>query len=324
MESLFTKRGHERMTDRFHQIREIASNAFWQHLPGGPDDAWLAEVVDRPRFGWDWAALEQGFFLPLRAWAARHDARLRPVLAGLLIDAFDGDAARHGDLLTSLELVHQASIMLDDLRNGKDLSTSTAEAVTVPLPVWVTIAYNARQLAPVLLLRRASSVPEATREQLAHRFARFLFQQGLGGTLDLYRAQHASTAASLDEFIAHLSTYIGPLSFGLACDMASLLAGLNEPARAELARAGTELGVALRLGALARGEARALAVGATPVTEQLIHWRPALSATALDAAHQRLLASAVERARHVSLAAAAAFRVFIDVLQTSQHEEEPS
>ncbi|UUZ48671.1 hypothetical protein LP420_39310 [Massilia sp. B-10] len=43
-------------------------------LPAGRDDAWMARLVDRPRFGWDWDALERGFFQPLHAWSGAHGA----------------------------------------------------------------------------------------------------------------------------------------------------------------------------------------------------------------------------------------------------------
>ena len=165
------------MTARFRHIQDIASAALWRQIPVEPDAGWLATVVDEPRFGWDWSALEKGFFAPLRAWAAHHDMRLRPVLAGLLIEALGQDPARYADILAALELQYQSAIMLDDLRNGPDLTSSTAAAISVPLPVWVTIAYNTRQLAPVLVMRWASGLPDAARVRLAHRFARFLLQQ---------------------------------------------------------------------------------------------------------------------------------------------------
>src|SRR5262249_314115 len=157
-------------------------------------------------------ALEQGYFGPLKAWVAQNNMRLRPVFAGLLIDALGGNSQKHGDILAALELHYQASIMLDDLRNGRNLSASTAASVKVPLPVWVTIAYNTRQLAPVFVMRMTRSLSDASRVQLSHRFARFLFQQSLGSTLDLWGAEHELAHASLNDFITHLSVYVGTLT----------------------------------------------------------------------------------------------------------------
>ncbi|VEB45250.1 Uncharacterised protein [Chromobacterium violaceum] len=146
-------------------------------LPAAARGHGLAGRGGRPaRFGWDWPALEQGFFQPLREWADQHDARLKPALAGLLIDALGGDKREHPALLAALEFSHLASFMLDDLANGRDLDASVSDKVSVPLPVWVTIAYNARQLAPVLVLRRAENLAPAARLRLAQRY---LFQQSL-------------------------------------------------------------------------------------------------------------------------------------------------
>ena len=309
------------MTARFRHIQDLASAALWRQIPVEPDAGWLATVVDEPRFGWDWSALEKGFFAPLRAWAAHHDMRLRPVLAGLLIEALGQDPARYADILAALELQYQSAIMLDDLRNGPDLTSSTTAAISVPLPVWVTIAYNTRQLAPVLVMRWASGLPDAARVRLAHRFARFLLQQGLGSTLDLWGAQSGLAHASLDDLIAHLSVYVGTLSFGLACDVAAIAAGLTDRDGAELARAGVELGVALRLAELASGHPRQFSVDGKPVTEQLIRWRHGIAANQLAAGHDRLLESALAGARRISPAVAAVFSEFSDALQVDQREQ---
>lgn len=301
-------------------IQDLTTSALEKYLPTQRDDAWLAAVVDTPRFGWDWPALEQGYFAPLRAWAAHHNARLRPVFAGLLIDAFGGDSHKHSDILAALELHYQASIMLDDLRNGRKLSTSTASSVKVPLPVWVTIAYNTRQLAPVFVMRMARSLSDASRVQLSHQFARFLFQQSLGSTLDLWGAEHELAHASLNDFIAHLSVYVGTLTFGLACDVARITMGLPEGQGIELSKAGVELGVALRLSEFASGYPRQLRVDGQPICEQLIRWHHGIERIDLAETIGRLRDSALNRARFISPNVHGVFSEFFKALQTPVEE----
>src|SRR5260221_599427 len=101
------------VTAQIKNIQDLTTSALGKYLPTQRDDSWLAAVVDKPRFGWDWPALEQGYFGPLRAWVAQNNMRLRPVFAGLLIDALGGNSQKHGDILAALELHYQASIMLD-------------------------------------------------------------------------------------------------------------------------------------------------------------------------------------------------------------------
>lgn len=259
----------------------MVSGELGRRLPAGRHPAWLAQMVDEPRFGWDWDALERGFFQPLHAWSCLHGERLRPLLAGLLIEALGHDVAPHAGSLAVLEIEYLASIMLDDLRNGRDLGQSACSAVSIPLPTWVTIAYNARQLVPVMVARQQSALAPAARAWLAQRFSQFLFQQGLGSALDLWGSEQALEHATEDDFVDHLRLYIGSMSFGLACDVTSAAVGLDDGAAAGLRRAGVELGVALRLAALAQGANRALCADGRQSAEPLIRWRHGVAAQRL-------------------------------------------
>ncbi|UUZ54257.1 hypothetical protein LP419_38765 [Massilia sp. H-1] len=154
----------------------------------------------------------------------------------MLIEDLGHNAARHAPLLGALELEYLAAIMLDDLRNGRDLSASTSSAVTVPLPTWVTIAYNARQLVPVMVARQPDLDP-VPRAWLAQRFSQFLFQQGLGSVLDMWGNEQGLAHPSEADFLGHLRLYVGTLSFGLACDVASAVGGLDDDSAGVLRRA---------------------------------------------------------------------------------------
>ncbi|AXE30528.1 hypothetical protein DK842_11830 [Chromobacterium phragmitis] len=296
---------------RFKAAQQCATAALLRYLPEREDMDWLADVVDRPRFGWDWPALEQGFFQPLRDWADLHDARLKPALAGLLIDALGGDKSEHPALLAALEFTHLASFMLDDLANGRDLDASASDKVSVPLPVWVTIAYNARQLAPVLVLRRAENLEPARRLRLARRY---LFQQSLGTAMDLWGAERGLEHGSLTDFIVHLSHYAGAPGLGLAAATAAEAAKLDGEAVEALRKAGMELGVSLRLRAMADGEPRALRLDGRQVAEAEIRWRQEYDRGALLASADRLQASAQDAAERLDPAIGRAMNDFLAAL----------
>lgn len=300
---------------RFEAAQAAAEAALRGAMPGGRDDAWLADTVDPPRFGWDWDALLQGYFTPLHEWSVQHRARLRPATAALLIDALGGRAAEHGTVLAALELHHLSSVMLDDLRNGRDLSQSRADAIRLPLPAWVTVAYNTRQLPPVLVLRRCTSLPAERRERVAQRLARFLFRQGLGSTLDLWAAEAGAAALPLADFTTHLSVYVGVQGLGLACEVAALVAGLPDAPAARLGEAGGELGVAMRLRELAAGRDRDVSVLGRLEREPLIRQRCDAPPQVLRDAAARLVAAAIARAGTVSPAAAEALRTVDEALR---------
>lgn len=297
---------------RMLELKDLVTGELARRLPAGRDPQWLEQMVDAPRFGWDWDALERGFFQPLHAWSQLHGERLRPVLAGLLIEALGHDAAPHAGVLATLEVEYLAAIMLDDLRNGRDLHASTTSAVSVPLPTWVTIAYNARQLVPVMIARQDSALAPASRAWLAQRFSQFLFQQGVASALDLWCSEQAWKHDSEDDFVAHLRLYIGTMSFGLACDVASAAAGLDEQRAEGLRQAGVELGVALRLAALAKGCERTLGAQSQ---EPLIRWRHGVAPERLAPLAHRAFRRSLDMAHAYDARVAAMLRAFATTVE---------
>lgn len=307
-------------TQTFSCARSLADDAIGTMLPMRQDVDWLRRFVDAPRFGWDWAALEQGFFGPLRVWADEQDARLRPALAALMMDALGSDASAHPSALAALELHYLASIMLDDLRNGRDLSHSTDASVAIPLPVWVTIAYNARQLAPVLVMRSAEPMLPRSRRRLAQRFAAFLFRQGIGSTLDLRLSEQEIEQACIEDLVAHLSLYVGPLSFGLCAETAAVVAGLDDVEVDQLSAAANQLGVAARLQALSSGEEQHLLVNGMRSREQRLRWRGRHPATSLLDAAAALQHKAIAGARAIHPPSAEVLGIFFQQMSQTASE----
>jgi hypothetical protein len=308
-------------TERADTIRWEVTRALAGLLPSKQDDAWIERLVGPSRFGWDWEALERGFFEPFHRWAGDRPARTRPVLAGLVIEALGEPSGRYADVLAILELEHLAAIMLDEVRNTRDLGGADTDAVELPMPTWVTIAYNVRQLVPVLIARQECALSPDRRRWLSQRCARFLFRQGIGITLDLWGSEHALDQPSPDGFVAHLRLYVGNLSFGLACDFAAAAARLDFSDADRLRRAGIELGVAYRLAALAAEpwpafRANSLAnLTAGRVTEQTVRWRQGIDPGDLPALADRAQERALTLARDVDPAVADAFAAFLAVCE---------
>ncbi len=180
--------------------------------------------------------------LAMRAGALSAGKRMRPLL--LMLVARDLGCASPAviDVACAVELVHAASLMLDDmpcmdnalLRRGKP-------AIHVQYGEDVTI------LASIALLSRAFSIlasiqdlPPLTRTGLVNRLAETVGAQGLvrGQFMDLRGGAH-----SVAEIAATNELKTGVL-LGVAVDMAAILAQAED-----------SVGVALRAFALAAGQA---------------------------------------------------------------------
>lgn len=296
--------------------RAFVDAALERWLPRHLDEAWVARTADPPRFGWDMAALDAGFSQPFHDYARRHGERLRPLLALRLIDALGGDHRRHACALAALEIGHVAALVVNGMRNGRSLAEAAAEDIAVPLPVLVTVAYTARQLAPVLVFRHAEALDGAARAWLGGRFTRQLFFQGLGSVLDFWGAQNRTEHQTVAELVEHLHWHVAPMTFALAADTASAALGWAGQAPAEeLARAAAELGVAYRL----RQLARRLDGGQPERGEVEVRWHalaPGVGAAALREAAGRAQQTALAQAAAVAAPAAAVFAAFDDAFLT--------
>jgi hypothetical protein len=154
---------------------------FEEYVPREMTPQWLGRHVDTPRFGWDLPALDTGFTRPLYRFLEAQplpaagqplqaDSRfLRSALCCALIQALPGGSALDPlsfDLeMSALELHACASTMLDHLDNGKALATSRGTEGELALPVLITVAYCARQLAASMMwgLRPTEAIwPTAT------------------------------------------------------------------------------------------------------------------------------------------------------------------
>jgi len=268
---------------------------FERCVPRRIDAAWLERFVDRPRYGWDLDGLEAGFTQPLYRFIEGRplpspgeplaaDSRfLRPALACALIAALPGgealDPLAFEVELTALELHATASTMLDHLDNGRDLAASRGAEREIPLPVLITVAYSARQLAASLLWDHGALPPDR-RRQLAQRFSRLLMLQGVGHTLDLWGGEARLRHASAEDLAEHLRWYVAPLDFELACEVAAAAVGLGAEHTDLFVRAGGDIGLAWHCAIAAARVDGDLAASAPP-----LRWN-ALAADSLpDALH---------------------------------------
>lgn len=227
---------------------------FEHWMPRTIDSTWVTRFVDQPRFGWDLAGLQAGFTDPLYRFvdalpidgppaSMRH---LRPALACRLVSVLSGDdslAMRFDAELVALELHALASMMLDHLDNGRNLAASKGGESELALPVLITVAYSARQLAAALPWREGT-LSGQRRARLAQRFSRLLMLQGIGHTLDLWGSERALRHGGEAALADHLRWYLAPLDFELVCELAAAVLDLSAERTQWLVEAGADLGLA--------------------------------------------------------------------------------
>lgn len=229
------------------QLRERAIRLVEAVVPASVNNAWLTRWVDEPRFGWDTEALDTGFFGPVHDYVRMHATGLQATLAEALAEALRAGSQVPDLLLAALEIQHLAASMLDNLTDGTTLARFD-KSLSVPPPVWVTVAYNLRQFAVVLGYDGAAALgPRGSR--LGELFGCHLATLGASRIIDI-----GSPPLGQDELREHLRTTEPAATYDLAAAVAGAAAGLNDAQTVLLRRAGRSLGAHLRWMALADAE----------------------------------------------------------------------
>ncbi len=183
----------------------------------------------------------------IRDGALAPGKRMRPLLLLLAADGLGADQHQALDLACAIEMVHAASLILDDMP-CMDNAQLRRGRPTVHLAFGEDIAI----LAAVALLSRAFGVVASidglrplVRTQLVEILANTIGSQGLvqGQLQDLREGRHARS----EEEIAATNNLKTGVLFSAIMDMAFLISDAPQPLRGVLQRFAIELGHAVQL-----------------------------------------------------------------------------
>ncbi|MFR0673461.1 polyprenyl synthetase family protein [Enterobacterales bacterium AW_CKDN230030176-1A_HGKHYDSX7] len=173
--------------------------------------------------------------------------RLRPLLLMLATEGLGGPAQAALDLGCAVEMVHAASLVLDDLPCMDDALMRRGRPT-----VHLTFGQDVAILAAIALLSRAfaviaaiESVPALARTQLVTRLSDAVGSQGLvqGQFQDLHDGTQARTAAQ----IATTNQLKTGVLFSSILDMACIISDASPQCRALLGQFAQDLGQAFQL-----------------------------------------------------------------------------
>ncbi|MBE6478035.1 MAG: hypothetical protein E7Z97_08225 [Propionibacteriaceae bacterium] len=254
------------LTTEWTRARAAADEALGLAVPHRRDDQWMVSYVDKPRFGWDWDGIERGFLIPVHEFNRQHPVGLRTLLLNLLLAGKEPYQRPSAKLIAAIECQYLSSIMLDMVANAHDLPRQD-ESLPLPPPVWVTVAYNLRQLGVLLAYEEDPTLAPDTR--LGEAFGQYLVRQGLARAIDL-GAHQLSDELDSRGLLDYLLSAEPSASFELVGLAAAAI--IEQPqVSTMLASACRHLGVALRLEAISRSVLDAVGMEPIASTES---WLP--------------------------------------------------
>jgi geranylgeranyl pyrophosphate synthase len=101
--------------------RPLIDSCIIKYLPKKIDKKYLEWVFGKPSYSYNVNALQKALSEPIWDFLERGGKRWRPALFLLITEALGGDVEKVKDFVVLTELLHEGSIMIDDIEDNSDL-----------------------------------------------------------------------------------------------------------------------------------------------------------------------------------------------------------
>jgi geranylgeranyl diphosphate synthase, type I len=95
--------------------------AIKKYLPKNFDEKYIRWILGKPTYTYTAAAVQKTLADPVTDFLGRGGKRWRPALFLLFTEALGGDAEKVKDFTVTLELLHEGSIMVDDIEDNSEM-----------------------------------------------------------------------------------------------------------------------------------------------------------------------------------------------------------
>ncbi|UCD03287.1 MAG: polyprenyl synthetase family protein [Candidatus Aenigmatarchaeota archaeon] len=101
--------------------KKTIDEAIAKYLPKNVDEKYIKWLLGKPSYEYTTKTIQEALSKPIWEFLTRGGKRWRPALFLLFNEALGGDAAKVKDFTATLELLHEGSIMIDDIEDSSDL-----------------------------------------------------------------------------------------------------------------------------------------------------------------------------------------------------------
>ncbi len=237
----------EKIIEELEKLKPEIDRTIEKYIPKKAGKEWLEFAFGKPHYSFDLKAAQETLSRPIWDFLSRGGKRWRPVLFLLVVEAVGGDVEKVKDFAVIPELIHNGSIIVDDiedqgeLRRGKpclhrtfgiDVAINAGNFLYF-LPLLALIK-NKTQFEPEILLRTCQT------------YIQEMINIHLGQGTDIY--WHKGKAKNITEkkYLQMCVFKTGCLS-RLAAKMAVVLSGRGNELAEKLGRVAESVGVAFQI-----------------------------------------------------------------------------
>ncbi len=221
-----------------HEIEKI--------VPHTIDGKWVEKVFGKASYAYDVESIQKSIADPIWNLLDRGGKRWRPVLFLLSLEAVGGDVNKYKHYSAIFEMVHNGTLMIDDIEDSSDLRrgqpcTHKVYGVDVAIN-----AGNAMYYLPYTLIRDAKELSPEKRMALADIYGQEMLNVHIGQGMDILWHRGQKYSISEDEYLQMCAYKTGTLA-RMAARAGALLGGGSIEQQKALGKFSETIGVAFQI-----------------------------------------------------------------------------
>ena len=236
-----------RLVDYLEKLKPEIDRMIEKYLPKKVSNKWLDFSFGKPRYIFSKKAAEESLIKPIWNFLGRGGKRWRPVLFLLITEAIGGDIKKVKDFVVIPELVHNGTIIIDDIEDQGELRRGKPCLHKI---FGEDIAINAGNFIYFLpLLALAKTKNKFTPEVLVRAYETYIQEMiniSLGQGTDIYWHKGKAKKITEKEYLQMCVFKTGCLS-RMAAKLAVVLAEGDEKLTEAVGRVAEAVGVAFQI-----------------------------------------------------------------------------
>jgi geranylgeranyl pyrophosphate synthase len=234
--------GEEPVMEMLSQYRELVEEAIERLVPRNLDSP--EKLIGEPRYSYELKSLTIGILKPFWELMDRGGKRWRPALTILAYEALGGRAEDILELAALPEIIHNATLIVDDVEDGSMLRRGKP---CIHKLYGVDIAINAGNALYYIPIHAVIKKLDDRRAlELATLYLDLMVRLSLGQAMDIVWHRGSVEDITEDHYLQMCVLKTGSMS-RFAVELACIMAGCDGETRYRLARFGESVGVAFQI-----------------------------------------------------------------------------
>ncbi len=223
--------------------KRLVENRLNHYFPSRWTRKQIGYFIDEDPTRLDIDALSANLNSPIRDFVLRGGKRLRPLLFLRTLHVFGLDMNDYVDLAVLLELVHNATLILDDI---EDRATERRGRPSSHLLFGIDTAVNTGMALHILPLRLLKNLDDKKKLRLLETYADELSNLSCGQALDIYWHKQSKNNVTTQKYFEMVSLKTGSL-FRMAIRFAVIVAGQSKEVESDFLKFGSAIGSAFQI-----------------------------------------------------------------------------